>query len=89
MIDPVACVRGLELATVQARGRVGVEYDYGHADSGQIGVAAGPYIGQERLQILVRLPNVEGERLQIVERLDRLQALPTGELLKGGTSDAS
>jgi hypothetical protein len=64
---------------------VGVEYDYRHADSGEMGVTASPYVCQERLQILVRVPDVEGERLEVVDRLDPLQALPTGDLLEYGT----
>jgi hypothetical protein len=49
-------------------------------------VAAGSYVGQERLQILVRVPDVEGEGLQVIDRLNRSQALFTGELLEGGTA---
>src|SRR5256885_8173509 len=54
--------------------------------SGEIGVAAGSHVCQKGLQILVRVPDVEGEGLQVVEGLDRLQALLTGELFEGGTT---
>src|SRR5439155_4629200 len=84
--DQVLRVPDVELATVQERDRVGVEYDDGHAGSGEIGVAARLHVGQKCLQILVRVPDVEGEALQVVDGLDRLQALRTGELLEGGTT---
>lgn len=61
--DEMAGVLGVETAAVQQGGCVGVEDDDGQARSGDLGVAAGAHVGEEGLEVLVGVPDVEREAL--------------------------
>src|SRR5438105_11309904 len=55
----------------------------GTAGSGEISVAAGPNVGEERVQLLVRVPDVGREAVQVLDARDRPGADGRDELLKG------
>src|SRR5438105_109647 len=55
----------------------------GTAGSGEISVAAGANVGEERVQLLVRVPDVGCEAVQVLDARDRPGADGRDELLKG------
>src|SRR5437660_892069 len=58
----------------------------GTAGSGEISVAAGANVGEEGVQLLVRVPDVGCEAVQVFDARDRPGADSRDELLKGQVS---